>query len=277
VRIIVTNDDGYLSPGLYMLYEAVKGLGEAFIISTQFPRSATGREITFSRPLRLFRTRYMGCNVYVTDGTPIDALHLAMEVLGIAPDLVLSGVNVGENLSLQHIFYSGTIAVAIESALMGVPAVAFSVDVVEFSEFNSELLRGVTRVVVKSLIEFVKARGFPRGVDVLSVNIPKPPRFKGCVEVVKAARVRWKASYREGRDPRGRRYYWLYGIPARAEEDTDVAAFESRGCITITPLNIDLNLGTRSISELEAALGGVLSGIKTGLKGLLRRELPAKP
>jgi len=250
LRILIANDDGYLSPGLYLLYEAVKGLGDVVITSTEFPRSASGREITFGRPLRFTETSFMGYKVYVTDGSPIDALHLAIEVLNFNPDIVLSGVNVGDNLSLQHIFYSGTIAVAIEAALMGIPAIAFSADVREFSEFDDPDLRSIVKSVAIKIVRYVIERGMPDGVDVLSVNIPKSSNFRKCVKVVKAARVRWRAAYRPGTDPRGRRYYWLYGVPAKANEDTDVSAFES-GCVTVTPLSIDLNVSSAVIESMR--------------------------
>ncbi len=250
LRILVANDDGYLSPGLYLLYDAVKELGDVIITSTEFPRSATGREITFGKPLRFIETSFMGHKVYVTDGTPIDALHLAIEVLNFKPNIVLSGVNVGDNLSLQHIFYSGTIAVAIEAALMGIPAIAFSADIREFSEFDDPRLRSIVKYVAHKLVKYVSSNGMPDGVDVLSVNIPKSSNFKECVKVVKAARMRWSAAYKPGTDPRGRRYYWLYGVPAKAGEGTDVIAFED-GCVTITPLSIDLNVDHEVLKSIK--------------------------
>ena len=187
LRAIVVNDDSYLSPGLYLLYESVKDLGDVLISSTGFPRSATGREITFSRPLRYAEKYFMGYRVYVTDGTPIDALHLAIEVLGFKPDVVLSGVNVGDNLSLQHIFYSGTLAVAIEAALMGIPAIAFSADVEGYKDFSDQCLKRVVKYMVPELVNYISNFGLPPGVDVLSVNIPKPSNLSKCVKVAKAA------------------------------------------------------------------------------------------
>jgi len=256
LRILISNDDGYLSPGLYLLYDAVRDLGETVIVSTEFPRSATGREITFGKPLRFTETSFMGYKVYVTDGTPIDALHLAIEVLDFKPDIVLSGVNVGDNLSLQHIFYSGTIAVAIEAALMGVSAVAFSADIREFSEFEDPKLKSIVEDIARKLVKYLNDLGMPQGVDVLSVNIPRSRNFRGCVRVVRAARLRWSAAYRAGTDPRGRKYYWLYGVPAEACESTDVTAFE-KGCVTVTPLSIDLNVSScvlESVKNLEQHL-----------------------
>ncbi len=254
-RILVSNDDCYLSPGLYLLAESVEGLGEVLVVSTEFPRSATGREITFSRPLRFVEKAYGGRAVYVTDGSPIDALHLAIDVLGFKPDIVLSGVNVGDNLSLQHVFYSGTLAVAIEAALMGIPSVAFSAGIDSFRGFENPDLRATVRRVSRYVTAKVLEEGLPEGVDLLSINIP--PGSKECVEVTRATRIRWRAAYRKGVDPRGRAYYWLYGVRSCVEGGSDVEAYE-RGCVTVTPLNIDLNAGGDALKRVRGMLEGLI-------------------
>ncbi len=247
-KILVSNDDGYLSPGLYLLADSVADLGEVLVVSTESPRSATGREITFSKPLRFVRKSWGGWNVYVTDGTPIDGLHLAMEVLNFKPDVVLSGINVGDNLSLQHIFYSGTVALAIEAALMGIPAIAFSSGSESFENFNDLRFRDVASKVARALTEYVLTHNLPEGVNVLSVNIPMT--YNNCVYVVKATRLRWRATYVKGVDPRGYDYYWLKVVKTSLEENSDVKKFEE-GCVTITPLNIDLNVGIEKYVKLH--------------------------
>lgn len=246
--MLVSNDDGYLSPGLYLLAESVKDLGEVVIASTEFPRSATGREITFNRPLRLLKKKWLNWNVYVTDGTPIDSLHLVIEILKFKPDIVLSGINVGDNLSLQHIFYSGTVAIAIEAALMGIPSIAFSSDVESFEDFEKESFKNITTLISRKIVEYVSRKGLPSVVDVLSVNIPV--RFRNCVRVVRATKTRWEASYRKSVDPRGREYYWLAGIRSVAEPESDVSLFEE-GCVTITPLKINLNVDHETLAKLS--------------------------
>ncbi len=248
MKILISNDDGYLSPGLYLLADVAEEFGEVLITSTEYPRSASGREITFSRPLRYVSKAYGGRLIHVTDGTPIDALHLAVDVTGFRPDLVLSGVNVGDNLSLQHIFYSGTLAVAIEAALMGIASIAFSTDVKGFKEFEHNDLRNLIKSVARGVVSYVVKKGLPEGVDLLSINIPL--HFRTCVKLVKAARIRWRAKYKEGLDPRGRKYYWLYGVKGGYEGNTDVEAFD-KGCVTITPLNIDLNVSDKTVDELK--------------------------
>lgn len=251
VRFLVTNDDSYASPGLYLLYRAALGLGEVLVFSTESPRSVIGHTITLSRPLRVYRMRVRGIEVYLTDGTPVDVVHLAINVLRYKPDLVLSGINVGENLSLQHIFYSGTVAAAIESAVVGVPAIAFSADVESFEEMETAEMEGIAMKYLRKIIEAVTRYGLPGGVDLLNINIPNPRRFRDCVEVTRASRVRWLSSYEGRRDPSGRPYYWLSMNKVAAEPGTDVYAAEVMGCISITPLSIDLNAGARGVEELR--------------------------
>lgn len=264
-KILVSNDDSYLSRGLYLLYESVKDLGEARIYSTEWPRSAVGLSVSFNKPLRLAEVEFMGYKVYVTDGSPIDALHLAIGVHGFKPDLVVSGVNVGENLSIQHTLYSGTVAVAFEAALMGIPAIAFSADVGLFNEFEDEKLSRAVRAVARTLAKHTLERGLPEGVDVLSVNFPSPSNLKGCVRLSRAAKRRWKPAFEVRLDTRGRPYYWLQPIPIYGTPGTDVYAVMSEGCVSVTPLKLDLNAlapGTSElremVSEAEAALGEVL-------------------
>ncbi len=240
-KILVTNDDSYVSPGLYLLYEAAKDLGEVLPFSTEYPRSAIGHTITFTRPLRVYELTVNGVRVVVTDGTPVDVIHLAIEALGFKPDLVLSGVNVGENLTLQHIFYSGTVGAAIEAALLGIPAIAVSAYVTSFDELKSESIRYMVMNYVKKIARAVIEYGLPKGVDLLNINLPRVEKFRNCVRVVKAARLRWKAGFEKRFDPRGKPYYWLYTKSVNYEPETDTYAVEVEGCIAITPLSIDLN------------------------------------
>ena len=263
-RILVSNDDSYLSQGLYLLYESVKGLGEARIYSTEWPRSAVGLSVSFNKPLRLAEVEFQGYRVYVTDGSPIDALHLAVAAHGFKPDLVVSGVNVGENLSIQHTLYSGTIAVAFEAALMGIPAIAFSADVGLFNEFRDPRLSSAVRAVAGTLAEWVLRGGMPEGVDVISVNFPSPEALRGCVRLTRAARRRWRPAFEVRLDTRGRPYYWLQPIPLQAPPGSDVYAVMSEGCVSVTPLRVDLN--PPSPGEL---LGNVIARVEDALRRAL--------
>ncbi|MET1102052.1 MAG: 5'/3'-nucleotidase SurE [Pyrodictiaceae archaeon] len=257
-RILITNDDGYISKGLYILYEAVKDLGEARIYSTELPRSAIAHTISFNKPLRLMKTTHLGYPVYVTDGSPIDSLYLAMAVHGFKPNIVLSGVNVGENLSLQHIFYSGTIAVAIEAALNNIPAIAFSADVQSFDEFDNPVLASTIKNIAKNLTMKILENGLPRGVDLLSVNFPSKENIRNCIRVVRAATKRWRALFEQRLDTRGRPYYWLQTLPIKPEPGTDVYSVVVEGCVAVTPLSINLNsVPEEAYQVLENLVRGV--------------------
>jgi len=245
-KILIINDDSYLSPGLYILYDAVKDLGEVIITSTMLPRSAIGHAISFNKPLRLHKIKFESYDVYVTDGTPIDALHLAISVLNFKPTVVLSGVNVGENLSLQHTYYSGTLAIAIEAALLGIPSIAFSADVLLFEDFKDKSLRNIIMILARELTKYVLNNGLPDNVDLLSVNIPSPSKFNKCVKLTKLAKLRWRAEFEMRYDTRGRPYYWLQTKPIEPAKGTDVYATLIEGCVSVTPLSININALTTS-------------------------------
>ncbi len=248
-KVLITNDDSYLSPGLYLLHDAIKDLANTLIISTMLPRSAVGHVISFNKPLRLHKTVHAGREVYVTDGTPVDAIHLAISVLKFKPDLVLSGVNVGENLSLQHTYYSGTLAAAIEAALLGIPAIAFSADVLFYEDFRKPELAEVVKVIARRLTKYVLGNGLPKGTDLLSVNIPSMSKFRYCVKVGRSARLRWVAEFEERLDTRGRPYYWLQTKPIEAPRGTDVYIATVEGCVAITPMNIDVGSVAKVVHE----------------------------
>ncbi len=255
-KVLVTNDDSYLSKGLYLLYDSVKDLGEVRIYSTLWPRSAVGHSVSFNKPLRLDKITFEGYEVNVVDGSPVDALHLAIAAHGFEPDLVVSGVNVGENLTIQHIVYSGTIAVAMEAALMGIPALAFSADVRLWEEFKNEKIARAVRAVANTLAKFILKEGMPENVDFISINFPSPDTIKPCIRITRAARRRWKPAFEMRLDTRGRPYYWLHPLPINPEKGSDVYAVYVEGCVSVTPLKVDLNtnIGRESLKVLEEVL-----------------------
>ncbi len=202
--------------------------------------------------------------MYVTDGTPIDALHLAIGLHGFRPDLVLSGVNIGENLSLQHIYYSGTIAVALEAALYDIPAVAFSADITTHKEFTDPRLAEPVKVVARVLARYILEYGMPNGIDVISVNFPSPMSIRPCVRIARAARRRWTPWFEQRQDTRGRPYYWLHTVPVEPDPDTDVYAVMREGCIAVTPLAIDMNIDREALilKEITNSIETELQAIK---------------
>jgi 5'-nucleotidase len=134
-KIIVTNDDGIHSPGIYVLAEAVNVFGNAYIVAPEKPKSATGLGMTLHKPLRVKRVPGRK-NTFSISGTPSDVIHIATNIITGPVDLVVSGVNIGYNTSIQVILSSGTIGAAAQAALMGIPAVAFSMAVNDGEEIE---------------------------------------------------------------------------------------------------------------------------------------------
>ncbi len=237
-KIVVTNDDGLFSPGLHLLYEAVRGFGEVYVVAPMESRSAIGLGLTLHKPIRVSEVIVNGIRAYGINGTPSDAVHVAYDVVVGEFDLLLSGVNVGANLSLQDILASGTLGAAFEAAFMGIPAIAFSADVPDEKQFLDERYRRYLVESIRAIVEFFVEEGFPRGVDVVSVNFPRTISYK--LRVVPPAKRRWKQKLDKRVDPRGRVYYWLYGEQLEPEPGTDVYTVLVEKHIAITPLTLSL-------------------------------------
>ena len=253
VKILVTNDDGIYSPGLRMLYEYVKDLGEVYVVAPETPKSASGLGITLHKPLRVSMMDLCGFKVYATSGTPSDTIYLAaLEIAGNV-DLVLSGINIGDNTSMQVILSSGTLGAAFQAALLGIPAIAYSVDVESGDELESnEELEPVLRAVVRESATFVLRNGMPRGVDVISINFPRTINKDVRVKLVRASKLKFSEKIDARIDPRGGKYYWLFGSLIKPEEGTDTYVVHSERNIALTPLTLDMNaIGPRQDVDIE--------------------------
>jgi 5'-nucleotidase len=228
LRILLTNDDGIDAPGLKTLERAMAEIGEVYVVAPLSEQSGTSRGITLRRPLRF---RESGNNRHAVDGTPADSVMMALcLLLDFHPDLVVSGINNGPNLG-ENVFYSGTVAGAAEAAKHGIPAIAVSVTERENLDFRA------AAEFTAHLGRMVAAEGLPKGVA-LNVNVPHP-RFEG-VEITRQCEKISRNVMIEGRDPRGRPYYWIdEEVPLdTAESGTDYAAIRE-GKVSITPLRFD--------------------------------------
>lgn len=239
VKILVTNDDGIHSPGLYVLADAVRGFGDVYVVAPEKPKSATGLGMTLHKPLRVKRVPGKE-KTFAISGTPSDIIHIATNVITGPVDLVVSGINVGDNTSIQVILSSGTIGAAAQAALLGIPAIAFSMAVSDGEEIEEQAEK-VTQVI-RSVVEHVLTFGLPEGVDVISVNLPGKITEKTDVKVVPAAKLRWRELVDERTDPMGEKYYWIYGEPTEIEPGTDVHVVFREGNIAITPLSLNINV-----------------------------------
>ena len=229
-RILVTNDDGYFSPGIEALATALAPLGEVTIVAPQNEASAVGHALTLRRPLRLEQIRE---RVYCVDGTPTDCVNLAIdEVLDGPPDLIVSGINRGLNVG-DDVTYSGTVAGALEGALLGYPAIAVSLQFTK-GEWQFDLAAAAAATLAGALLEKpLPPRTF------LNVNVPLGVP-KGLRVTVQAKRNHvTKIDRRE--DPRGRAYFWIEEAQDDWEPDdrSDRQAIQD-GYVSVTPLQPDL-------------------------------------
>ena len=165
-RILLTNDDGIYSKGIYALWEAMKEIGEVTVLAPNTEKSAVGHSITISDPIRIEPcTRHGNFKGYAVNGTPADCVKIAIgSFLDKKPDIVVSGINVGANVG-ANILYSGTVSAAAEGTMLGVPSIAFSLNT--FKANNYELSKEVVLKMTKNILD----HGLPKGT-LLNVNIP---------------------------------------------------------------------------------------------------------
>jgi 5'-nucleotidase len=253
--ILVTNDDGVHAPGIAVLAETLRALGRVVVIAPDRDRSAVGHALTLHAPLR---ADPIGPDLFAVDGTPTDCVNLGVHGLIEASfDLVVSGINQGPNLG-DDITYSGTVSAAMEATLMGVPAMAVSLD--GDASCRADFCKAGR--VAKALAEEVLHYGLPRDTF-LNVNVPGGD-IRG-MRLTRQGRRRYRAMVVEKQDPRGRKYYWLGngGCEFDRIEGTDCHAL-GEGYISVTPLHLDLT-NYRSFVRLEKwnrdfAAGDVFSG-----------------
>jgi 5'-nucleotidase len=233
MRILVTNDDGYLAHGIKVLSDAAKSLGDVFVVAPDREQSATSHSLTLHYPLRV---RDAAPRVHVVDGTPTDCVVLALgELLSEKPDFVLSGINHGPNLG-DDVLYSGTVAAAMESTLLGIPSVALSYTGAEpgaIPEWRDTIARLLERLLLRE--------DFP-AETLFNINLPAvaPAEVAG-VRITSLGRRAYVGSLTRAKDPNGKDYFWIGGGESKwwGSEETDFRAIHS-GYISITPLHLDL-------------------------------------
>jgi 5'-nucleotidase len=251
-RILLTNDDGYFSPGIQTLAAALAPLGQVTVVAPSTEASAVGHALTLRRPLRL---EAIAEHVYAVDGTPTDCVNLALShVLDGPPDLVVSGINKGLNIG-DDVTYSGTVAGALEGALLGFPAMAVSL----------ELVRGVPQdfaqpaQIARGLAEQLLAKPLPARAF-LNVNVPHGP-IQGLRVTVQATRNHVTKVDRRT-DPRGQPYFWIEEAldDWQPHDESDHQAI-CDGYVSITPLQPDL-----TAHGARAALAGFTLGAEVEIR-----------
>jgi len=235
-RILVTNDDGIHAPGLKALEAVARTLSDdVWVVAPETEQSAASHSLTIRRPLRI---RRFGDRRLAVDGTPTDCVVIAVNHIlkDRHPGLVLSGVNHGGNLA-EDVGYSGTVAAAMEGALLGIRAIAFSqlrvgegpTDFTPAEHFGPDIVRRLYGLAPERDLLF-------------NVNFPalKPEEIAG-VRVARQGRRDDMVGVLEVNDPSGRPYLWIghWGEDTSGEKDSDLAAIQD-GAVSVTPLHLDL-------------------------------------
>lgn len=232
MKILISNDDGVHAPGLARLADALGKIADIMVVAPDRNRSGVSNSLTLENPLRVITAAN---GFYSVNGTPTDCVHIAITgLLKEMPDMVVSGINEGSNLS-DDVLYSGTVAAATEGRFLGLPAIAVSLAGPRCEHYDTAAL------VAKQLVE--QLRNSPLTFDtILNVNVPDVPfsELKG-IQVTRLGTRHIAEPTIKSLDPRGRKIYWI-GQPGPEQDagpGTDFYAVNS-GYVSITPLQLDL-------------------------------------
>ena len=245
MHILITNDDGYLAPGIRVLAQELALVADISVVAPERNRSGASNSLTLMRPLRVVQSEG---GYYYVDGTPTDCVHLALSgLLENSPDIVVSGINAGPNLG-DDVLYSGTVAGAMEGRYLGLPAIAVSLVGKPATHYSSAAQ--ITRRVVERLTHS------PLPDDtLLNINVPDLPNDE--IVAIEATRLGFRhksESMVKQEDPHGRPVYWV-GPPGEAQDagpGTDFFAVE-HATASVTPMQIDLTRH-RGIEPLQSWL-----------------------
>jgi 5'-nucleotidase len=232
MRILVSNDDGYFSPGITLLAERLAAFGEVTVVAPERDRSGASNSLTLDRPLIVRRAAN---GYWFVNGTPTDCVHLAVTgMLDPLPDLVVSGINLGANMGDDTI-YSGTVAAATEGYLLGIPSLAVSLASKTGRHFET------AAAVATRMVERFRRTSMP-GPVLLNVNVPDVPLADlGEIEVTRLGRRHKAEPVTRVRTPRGETGYWIgaAGSAQDAGPGTDFHAVSVQR-VSVTPLQVDL-------------------------------------
>lgn len=234
--IFISNDDGVHAKGLNELVAWVKDMADVVVMAPDGPRSGSAAAITSIVPVTYKKvSEEPGVSIYSCSGTPVDCVKLAFAtVLPRRPDLVLSGINHGDNASV-NVHYSGTMGVVFEGCLKGIPSIGFSLaDACADADFT------VLQPCIRTLVSQILAEGLPQGVC-LNVNFPAGKNLRG-LRVCRMGWGCWNCEWKSAAHPAGKPAYWLTGQYENLEPDatdTDVWAL-SQGYASVVPIRLDV-------------------------------------
>ena len=245
--ILITNDDGFTAKGLNELIDVAKQFGELLVVAPDQPQSGMGHAITVNNPIRFHQTDYYNqVRGYQCSGTPVDCIKAGMYLLkGRKPDLILSGINHGSNVS-TNVLYSGTMSAAVEGALEGIPSIGFSL-----TNYDSNADFYASKAIVKEIVGKALENKMEKGIC-LNVNIPdvELSKIKG-IKTCRQGKAFWDDTFDERVDPLGKKYYWLTGSFKSHEvsEDTDVNQLNNN-YVTVVPTQFDMT-AHKSIEKIQ--------------------------
>ena len=248
MKLLLSNDDGVFAGGIRALATELNRHHEIFVSAPDRERSAVSRAMTLNEPLRAQKTRIEGLPevpAFAVSGTPVDCVRLALGNLFSAPDIVVSGINLGANLGTD-VLYSGTVAAAHEAALLGYPAIAIS-----SLSHKGEYLETAARIA-SFAVDYLREHPLSFGT-VLNINVPSVPyeALKG-IKVTPLAIEEYALENVEREDPFGRTYYWCPRGCTTCSEGMDVDDRWAReGYVTLTPVTYDLTQYSR-MGEMDA-------------------------
>jgi len=232
MKILVSNDDGYLATGINVLADALQQFADVVVVAPDRNRSAASNSLTITSPLRVSE---VGENRYSVNGTPSDCVHLALTgLLDYEPDLVVSGINHGANLG-DDVIYSGTVAAAMEGRFLGLPTIAVSLVGHKLTYFDT------AGRVVSDMVQKLDTSALSSDV-ILNVNVPDRP-FEDLTGV-RAARLGFRHKSEpvvRSKDPHGRTIFWV-GPAGKGQDSGDGTDFHAieHGAVSVTPIKVDL-------------------------------------
>lgn len=236
MKILLTNDDGINAKGIEAMNAALREFADVTVVAPETEMSAVGHAITITDPLRVRKVRRNGSEFgFAVNGTPADCVKIAVRaILEEKPDIVVSGINQGQNVA-SNIIYSGTVSAATEGMILGIPSMAISLS--SFTSPDFSIAGEYGSMIVKKLVEN------PMPPDtLLNVNIPAAARdqIKG-VKLCRMGVSKFREMFEKRVDPRQHEYYWQGGemVIFPEDEDADIRLL-AQGYVTVTPIHFDL-------------------------------------
>ncbi|HHT19773.1 MAG: 5'/3'-nucleotidase SurE [Euryarchaeota archaeon] len=245
MTILLTNDDGVNSSGIMAAKNAAENLGKTIVVAPATQQSGIGHALTLFEPVRVTSTNMAdGTEAHMVSGTPTDAVIIGIyQIANKKPDLVISGINIGENLGKSELTTSGTIGAAMEAAVHGIPALSVSIQVtrgdIKFHDGHVDIDFSHAEKLTERVARMILEKGLPKGVDFLNLNIPSKPQ-NDKIRLTRLGERMYRIHIKERLDPRGRPYYWIDGDPVEDDQkDTDVHTLKRERCATLTPISLD--------------------------------------